>query len=693
MADAAHAYDLQLKATEAGLDQLAAVGFEMDEGLSRPFVLALTARTLDPTDPSSLDPGLWLRKKVAVCLTRNDQETWTHGVILAVEHLGEDGKDLQFYRLEIGPSLALLQHTRRTRVFVDQKPLDVVRAVLQEGGVQQIDLKAAGAAGQKMRHITQFEESDLAFVSRLLEQEGAAYWFTHTSSGHTMVIGDAVSHHPGSASAIKATYSPTAESIGSGLGIINEMSLRFDVVSMYAAVRDYSESHPKSAAAGTKTLTSTNAPGATGKHGEGDYHVTLSDGDATAYTNRLADRMMNRCARVVGSGDILTFRAGMRMVVSGKEGFTEHALLTDVKHTCRNGAYNNKFSAIPASKLPWRPLRTTPIPRIDGVVPGIVTATAGDQGGGEDGSYRVKLLNGDDAKDRIVRMAQPYAGPAQGFHFPLPVNTEVLLAHEYGHPDRPIIAGAMHNTEDPSPVLEANKTQCVVRSAAGAVLIFEDKKDEEKTTIQSKGLAKLEMDDKPDAEKVTLQSKGEAKLILDDKAGEGKITLQSKAGHTLVFADKDGEEDMLLKTKGGQKIEFVDKGGSEQLHIVANKDHKQEIGGKSDTTVKEAMTVTCKDTLTIEATTEIVLKVGGNSITISSSGITIKGSDVTITATGAMALEGSTGVTAKSSADVKLDGLNVSLSAKIGATVKGNATAELSASGQTTVKGGIVMIN
>jgi len=401
-------------------------------------------------------------------------------------------------------------------------------------------------------------------------------------------------------------------------------------------------------------------------------------------------------------------------VVSGKEGFTEHALLTDVKHTCRNGAYTNKFSAIPASKLPWRPLRTTPIPRIDGVVPGIVTATAGDQGGGEDGAYRVKLLNGDDAKDRIVRMAQPYAGPAQGFHFPLPVNTEVLLAHEYGHPDRPIIAGAMHNVEDPSPVKDANKTQCVVKSAAGAFLIFEDKKDEEKTTIQSKalaklemddkpneekttlqskGLAKLEMDDKPDAEKVTLQSKGEAKLILDDKSGEGKITLQSKAGHTLVFADKGGEEDVLLKTKGGQKIEFVDKGGSEQLHIVANKDHKQEIGGKSDTTVKEAMTVTCKDTLTIEATTEIVLKVGGNSITISSSGITIKGSDITIKATGAMALEGSTGVSAKSSADVKLEGLNVSINANIGATVKGNATAELSASGQTSVKGGIVMIN
>lgn len=43
--------------------------------------------------------------------------------------------------------------------------------------------------------------------------------------------------------------------------------------------------------------------------------------------------------------------------------------------------------------------------------------------------------------------------------------------------------------------------------------------------------------------------------------------------------------------------------------------------------------------------------------------------------------------------DVSLEGLNVNVQAKMGATVKGNATAELSASGQTTVKGAMVMIN
>ena len=43
--------------------------------------------------------------------------------------------------------------------------------------------------------------------------------------------------------------------------------------------------------------------------------------------------------------------------------------------------------------------------------------------------------------------------------------------------------------------------------------------------------------------------------------------------------------------------------------------------------------------------------------------------------------------------DVGINGMNVKVAAKMGVSMKGNATAELSASGQTTVKGGIVMIN
>ena len=83
-----------------------------------------------------------------------------------------------------------------------------------------------------------------------------------------------------------------------------------------------------------------------------------------------------------------------------------------------------------------------------------------------------------------------------------------------------------------------------------------------------------------------------------------------------------------------------------------------------------------------------------NKVELGSSGITLDSpKDIKITAKGKVTIDamGEVGVTSK--ADVKLEGLNVSITAQVGFTAKGNATAEISASGQTTVKGAMVMIN
>lgn len=84
-----------------------------------------------------------------------------------------------------------------------------------------------------------------------------------------------------------------------------------------------------------------------------------------------------------------------------------------------------------------------------------------------------------------------------------------------------------------------------------------------------------------------------------------------------------------------------------------------------------------------------------NTVTLDDSGIKLDTKkDVMIKATGKITLDGTGGVVVKSSGgDVKISGLNVEAVAQIGATVKGSATAEVSASGQTTIKGAMVMIN
>ena len=83
-----------------------------------------------------------------------------------------------------------------------------------------------------------------------------------------------------------------------------------------------------------------------------------------------------------------------------------------------------------------------------------------------------------------------------------------------------------------------------------------------------------------------------------------------------------------------------------------------------------------------------------NEIKMDSGGITLSSAkDIKLKAKGGITMEATTKISGTAKSDISLDGMNVKVQAKVGATVKGNATAELSASGQTVVKGAIVRIN
>jgi uncharacterized protein involved in type VI secretion and phage assembly len=83
-----------------------------------------------------------------------------------------------------------------------------------------------------------------------------------------------------------------------------------------------------------------------------------------------------------------------------------------------------------------------------------------------------------------------------------------------------------------------------------------------------------------------------------------------------------------------------------------------------------------------------------NKLTLDSSGIRLEApKDVRINAQGAITLEAVGAINLSSKNDIKSSGLNVACEAQAGFVGKGNASAELSAAGQTTVKGAMVLIN
>lgn len=135
--------------------------------------------------------------------------------------------------------------------------------------------------------------------------------------------------------------------------------------------------------------------------------------------------------------------------------------------------------------------------------------------------------------------------------------------------------------------------------------------------------------------------------------------------------DKENKQKTLV-TKGKHKVVFDD----DKLSILIETPAKNQV------------------LLDDDAKKIVITDQNKNKITMAQGGITIESAkDLTLKAKGNVKIEATQNLETESKCDTKINGLNVNATAKVGVKLKGSATAELSASGQTTVKGAMVMIN
>lgn len=125
-----------------------------------------------------------------------------HGHVTACTLLGANG-GMARYRLVIEPWLAFLHHRTDSTTYQDMSVIDIVEAVFADYRHQgklnpawRLDL-ADPSVYPKRSLTTLHEETDLAFVERLLLEEGLFAWFEHDSDiaspslgSHTLVIAD-----------------------------------------------------------------------------------------------------------------------------------------------------------------------------------------------------------------------------------------------------------------------------------------------------------------------------------------------------------------------------------------------------------------------------------------------------------------------------------------------------------------------
>lgn len=634
-------WSLQLT-TPLGTDALTLMRIEGDEHVSQPFLFHLTM-----TASSQISAASLLGKPACVTLIDGDgNDRYIHGLITRFVQSGEDCS------AELRPWLWMLSLFADNRIFQSQTVPDIITAVFSGAGFTAVSnkLKASYTA---LDYCVQFQETSLEFVCRLMEETGIFYFFTHTSSAHTLVLADDASCFTDCQNATSIPFLP----LGQGSDWLSD--LRISDVAAEAQVTvaayksdDYNFTTPATelkVTAGSGTPSYYEYPG---------RYTTVSAGETVASTRIAAFEA--QATQIVGQSPVRQLTAGGAFTLTGHSASALNIryAIRSVHHMAARREYVNRFIAFPAT-VTFRPPRVTRLPRIPGSQTAIVTGPSGKEIY-TDSYGRVKvqfnwdqLGTKDENSSCWIRVSQSWAGVSWGA-FTLPrVGQEVVVTFINGDPDQPLITGCVYNGTNTVPYpLPDQQTKTTLKS---------------NSSTGGGGYNEIRMEDNKGSEELFIQAQKDLNVtVLNNET----VTITQDRSVTLSKGNDS------LTVSAGNRTSAITKG---------NETHS--VGGTRGITVTGDETHTNKAKFTQTVTGDYSLSVSGN-LTIKASGsITLQsGSGLTVTA--------GTALTASS-------GTSAGVSAGTALTLKGSTTAEITAGASGTIngggslalKGGVVQVN
>jgi type VI secretion system Vgr family protein len=677
--------------TPLGPDALVIERLECTEAVSSPYEIILDLLS----ENASIETADLLRKPVVVSVdldAYSGEQRIFHGMVRRITQLGRAG-GITAYRAELVPSLWFLSLATDCRIFQQKSVPDIVKDVLTQAGVT--DVKNLLTGSYPVRdYCVQYRESHLAFISRLMEEEGIFYFFEHTKGAHTMVLADGSSAvKPGQAASLEVRGALAGAEIGDD--VITEITVDTEVRSSgEVTLADYNELTAKRVQGAVKGNNTANAsklkqydyPGKFNAKPDGERLARVRIEEAEALSLVIDARTTSRA---VCSGHKLDIKNHYRDDINK----SYHVL--SVRHEATEGSYRAGGRDVPFSyeatframphDVPFRPQRVTPKSIVHGSQTAMVVGKSGEEiyvdkyGRVKVQFYWDHLGTNDEKSSCWVRVSSTWAGKQWGFIQIPRVGQEVIVDFLEGDPDRPVIVGRVYNGEQMPPyALPDNMTQSGVKtrsSKGGAAadaneIRFEDKKDAEILLIHAQKDHTLEI------ENDDTQSVGNNRTITVEK--DETTTIKGSRTETVEFDEKI--------TINGKRTESV--ALDEALTYDANQTVKLSKG-------KQTISVKGDRTITVETgnlATEV--KTGNHDTKVDVGNVTMKAQAGAITYESIKEIEFKCGPSSvKLGPDgVTIKGLNIKVEGTISTEVKGVMTT-VKADGIMTVKGAMTMIN
>ncbi|EMF1998662.1 type VI secretion system Vgr family protein [Klebsiella pneumoniae] len=548
---------LSVKGCEAGLDVLA---FEGDEALSQPFRYRIEFTSADHAISKDMmlmkAASLTLQAPVAQGFGINVQQPVRviQGVVTGFERLSTS-RDETHYALTLQPRLALLNRSHQNAIYQDQSVPQIVEKILRERhGLRGQDfLFSLTKTYPRREQVMQYGEDDLRFITRLLGEVGIWFRFTADTRLH-IDVAEFCDSQQGYEKGLTLPSVPPSGQQSAGVDAVWEMACRHRVVEQQVSTRDYNYREATADMNAQVDVTR----GETTTFGEayhwGDNYLTAGNvhdrhpaPESGAFYARLRhERYLNGQTRMQATTSCPTLCPGQVLKVTGGEEvageFADGVLVTAMhSHARRDADFAVEFAGIPDSPdVGYRP-EPGARPVMAGTLPARVTSTRENDTYGhidKHGRYRVNMLF-DRARWETgfeslwVRQSRPYAGDTYGLHLPLLAGTEVAIGFEDGNPDRPYIAGVLHDSAHGDHVTIRNDKRNVLRTPANNKIRLDDERGKEhiKVSTEYGGKSQLNLGHLVDSDR---QPRGEGFELRTDSWG----AIRAQKG---IFISADGQ--------------------------------------------------------------------------------------------------------------------------------------------------------
>ena len=571
---------------------------------------------------------------------RDDKSRFFSGVVMSFTKEGQDNR-FAYYHAVLAPWFSFLEYCSSCRIFQNKTVPDIIDLMIKDSGMSAHFRSDLTRKYTSWDYCVQYNESDWAFLSRIMEAEGIYYYYEHKDDKtHTLVLADRWDAHKPCPQEAEFRFDPDV-GIGDFEDTITDWKTRTEFQSSSFTFRDYHLEMPRNPLEVTEWATFQGMNrGLDVFHYPGDYAKKFNEpekrvtdvrpeGDKlvrVAVENDEKSRIVlegGSHARAMTTGYTFKVVGGAALQIKGEY------LLTSIRHSAlqhgnyvpdeRVGeGYRNQFACIP-SKVQFHPARVTPKP----IICGPQTAFVIDENPepteeiwpDKYGRVRVRFPWDREAKYACwIRVMQQWAGKGWGYQWIPRVGDEVMVAFLHGDPDCPIIVGSVYNHDNPVPfTLPDNKTQSGIKTRSSPkggtdnynLFRFEDKKGHEDVLLHCER---------------TMHNSVEASQY---------ITVGGDRHITTGGVDKDGNKSGDVKEKTFQ---------NHNLHVL--KDVRTKIEGTENITVIGASTSQYSDTrmvdvtddeivsaknITLQAEQTITLMAGSNSIVMGPSGITLIG--------------------------------------------------------------------